>query len=830
MIGRIAVAVMALTLWPASASAQHWSTNTPCDGGATTLDCLDPMPHDYCDGAVVPGSPPATSDPRDTTDRLSTLRISAAPGGSCSASAWSEHFVITAAHCLCGLTTDDFIDGGSLHVEVVPDGPLEDRVYMFAARMMPGYDECASILGDIAMLWTPYTVPPPYVSTIYDPITDHANCENTIMFSGVHGHDCDVVFTNAEDGDDNNLGFDGVTPTTDMTNYGIMWGGCVDPWDGIPVGGWSGGPTYALVDPDGAGPDPVEVHMATVTSGPLKLGSVKGYEDLNGFFTQSWPTSLHTFSNGIELIAYWLTDHRKANPPTGQRTLTPSRGSSVACAVRLNATANPVAAGGCELSSRSTGLTTSCTASVMNAAGEYECFAPIPADVPADWELTGVFAVDSAGTYGFTATAPLLAANSFDAIMSGGNALVSNRGGHFRLFIADAVFANASGSAVDITSAGSNLPAMVADDKFFIAQSASNDGYFEVTTVNTSTSDYTFAMLFGDTPVNDAAEERIFLNEYSINETAPLLNDVVVSSWAAPGEQVYCFVDIGGTLTKRTGCSFTAPDFNGSFSASETRQPGLWQECLVDVPDSIATGQTIDVEYAFTIDQSTDYLRGLAAGDSFQTFDCTDNTADLTTSSTWGTTTALPNRVGGVGIMEMYARVTTAGIHGVMGFDDTNTINSEAQLTAGIRFNGTTGNIEAFENGSWVSDVPFPYEINTWYRIRFFSDTWTTIVNPTIIYSVSVAKCGERFKEIAGSVVSNRNFDGQRFYNVWTDTGGTMQVRHLSSETLSCFPTQCVFEGWECDFALDGCGGLINCGTCGGGDTCTGQFTYQCVP
>jgi len=71
--------------------------------------------------------------------------------------------------------------------------------------------------------------------------------------------------------------------------------------------------------------------------------------------------------------------------------------------------------------------------------------------------------------------------------------------------VSDMVFANASGSSVDITSAGSNLPAMAVNDRFEITNHASNDGEFIVTAVNTSASDYTCTM-YNDTPANAASE------------------------------------------------------------------------------------------------------------------------------------------------------------------------------------------------------------------------------------------------------------------------------------------------------------------------------------
>ena len=71
--------------------------------------------------------------------------------------------------------------------------------------------------------------------------------------------------------------------------------------------------------------------------------------------------------------------------------------------------------------------------------------------------------------------------------------------------VTDMVFANVSGSTIDITSAGSNLPAMVVGERFEVLNHAANNGNFEVTIVNTSLDDYTLLAL-DLTPVNAVSE------------------------------------------------------------------------------------------------------------------------------------------------------------------------------------------------------------------------------------------------------------------------------------------------------------------------------------
>jgi len=74
--------------------------------------------------------------------------------------------------------------------------------------------------------------------------------------------------------------------------------------------------------------------------------------------------------------------------------------------------------------------------------------------------------------------------------------------------LTDLVFTATTAPEVQVTSAGTNLPAMVVGQRFTIdnhASSAAHDGVYEVVTVNTSTSDYIVKSLSGDTTTEAAA-------------------------------------------------------------------------------------------------------------------------------------------------------------------------------------------------------------------------------------------------------------------------------------------------------------------------------------
>jgi hypothetical protein len=394
------------------ALAQHWTTQDPCpdfNPGCTT------NPVTYCDGSSIPGTPPTWDGVFD--DRFASLMLySEGYGQVCTAMAWDEHTILTAAHCLCGddSTTMTDWDGVWVTPNWIPgDIGQETKAHIAAVRFRTG--ACGSYVDDIAFLWAPFqTIPGPYVSDIYDPMTEHGDCVRLVRH-GVTGDykECDeAVRTHVADGPGDGGSFNGQTGDSDLNNYGSSWGGCVDPWDMTAITGGSGGPTYAIVDPDGPGGSPEQVKIAQVSSGtyvgaPVVM-NVNSYEELDGWVTSApiWPTSAVIQSNGVYILAYF---HADIMHDQSARTMTANRPIPMRCAVAVNEDDGAqVYAVGCEFTSATAGgKTVSCTSLYRNKWGVPECTAHAPAGTPGDWEITKVWTINTSGDYAETSASTI---------------------------------------------------------------------------------------------------------------------------------------------------------------------------------------------------------------------------------------------------------------------------------------------------------------------------------------------------------------------------------------------------------------------------------------
>ena len=116
---------------------------------------------------------------------------------------------------------------------------------------------------DLAMGWTHETIPPPYVDEIYDhtDAAERANCTDMLAqgfdYGGEINHECNYAVLYAD-------------------TFGLPRGWCVDPWEGFPIGGDSGGPLYAIGDWDGAGPGTPYAKLAGTQTGGGG-GDISGY-------------------------------------------------------------------------------------------------------------------------------------------------------------------------------------------------------------------------------------------------------------------------------------------------------------------------------------------------------------------------------------------------------------------------------------------------------------------------------------------------------------------------------------------------------------------------
>jgi hypothetical protein len=55
-------------------------------------------------------------------------------------------------------------------------------------------------------------------------------------------------------------------------------------------------------------------------------------------------------------------------------------------------------------------------------------------------------------------------------------------------------------------------------------------------------------------------------------------------------------------------------------------------------------------------------------------------------------------------------------------------------------------------------------------------------------------------------------------------TCGAQMPNVCGTGTVTCTPATCASLGFNCGAAGDGCGGVLQCGTCPVGQTCGGNF------
>jgi len=112
-------------------------------------------------------------------------------------------------------------------------------------------------------------------------------------------------------------------------------------------------------------------------------------------------------------------------------------------------------------------------------------------------ENNGLYIVNDAApdTSNVTLTKVSGIAPSNDAVANTGASIFS----HTATTVTDMVFTATTAPEVQITSAGTNLPAMVVGERFTVFNHTTHDGVYQVVTVNTSTSDYIVESLSGAT-------------------------------------------------------------------------------------------------------------------------------------------------------------------------------------------------------------------------------------------------------------------------------------------------------------------------------------------
>jgi hypothetical protein len=375
----------------------------------TTLLVSSKANAQFCDGAQIPAM--GEEDPASLKSVLASIMklfskdeaIPTVQGGTpstnsystfvvnnCTAVAIGPHTLVSAAHCV---RPQKYAPGDLkwAYKTFSVSPPNEPKYHINRSVTHPGYGgEIALDENDVVIHYVEETLPPPYVTTIYDP-TNHANCSG--LLSQGYGP--------AESS----------SPLTECPYYAdvetingntILRGDCTDA-SLNNIGGDSGGPLYAFVDHDSNPGTPDQVQLAGISHGlwgpnpawgsPYMAAlHIYAFPKAAWFAANATPTPIGTTSNGVKLWGAFTSTIDEMESITGQD-------STVGCSMLLEATVNPIKFAFCEAVSATTGRETSCTATALKD-GKWSCDLLVKNNSANDWIINRVYIVDTLGNEG----------------------------------------------------------------------------------------------------------------------------------------------------------------------------------------------------------------------------------------------------------------------------------------------------------------------------------------------------------------------------------------------------------------------------------------------
>jgi len=195
---------------------------------------------------------------------------------------------------------------------------------------------------------------------------------------------------------------------------------------------------------------------------------------------------------------------------------------------------------------------------------------------------------------------------------------------------------------------------------------------------------------------------------------------------------------------------------------------------------------------------------------------CAGAGPDVSTSNEWRSSEASLPAFDAL-YFEFKARPTAANIDGLVGVGAED-INDFAGATLTVRF-AQDGLVDVRDGAVYSSDTSFAYHPGVWYTVAISADIATET------YDVAIAPCGEpRETLIEGASFRQESdlSDQLSTWGVWSSKAAELEVSTPTwMASGGCAPATCESLGSECGEPSDGCNGTLNCGVCGGGQTCS---------
>ena len=195
---------------------------------------------------------------------------------------------------------------------------------------------------------------------------------------------------------------------------------------------------------------------------------------------------------------------------------------------------------------------------------------------------------------------------------------------------------------------------------------------------------------------------------------------------------------------------------------------------------------------------------------------CPGASPDVSANNGWRSSEAsLP--ADGALRFELKARPTAANLNGLVavGAED---IDDFPKAAIAVRF-GDNGLVDVRDGAFYSSDQAYPYDPGVWYSISISADI------DAETYDVEIGPCGEPRKMLINdaSFRDDASVSGQLSdWAVWSSQTAALEVSTpawMGSE--GCAPATCLSLGHACGTPQDGCGGVLSCGVCGDGEMCS---------
>ena len=203
-------------------------------------------------------------------------------------------------------------------------------------------------------------------------------------------------------------------------------------------------------------------------------------------------------------------------------------------------------------------------------------------------------------------------------------------------------------------------------------------------------------------------------------------------------------------------------------------------------------------------------------GNSLSALACPGASADVSASSGWqNVESSLP--ANGALRFEFKARPTVANLDGLVAIGAEH-IDAVAKAAITVRF-AEDGFVDAFDGTVYDSDVAYRYDPGVWYSVSVSADVETET------YDVEIGPCGAPRQTLIENAAfqDDTNLSGQlSVWAVWSSQSAGLEVSTPAWIAAGdCVPSSCETLGQVCGQPNDGCGGRLNCGSCGNGELCS---------